>query len=296
MTPAKRKKREEIKVAIAPFRNLADYEACLDIQREVWRCEDIDVVPTTLLVAAEKEGGISLGAYNSLGEMIGFCWSILGCERGEVLQHSHMLGVRAAYRNFDIGYRLKLAQRKETLRRKQAAITWTFDPMLPLNAYFNMGKLGVWSSLYFENFYGENANPLNRGLPADRLLARWDLKSPHVEERVAAAPPRHDLRKELKKYPLVNHLEELAPGMTASSPLKLNLADDRLLFEVPYNLPDIKTRNLGVALEWQGKMRQVFRHYFKKGYVATDFWVVEEEGHLRAFYFLERRRKLNDKR
>jgi len=296
MTPAKRRKREEIKVTIAPFRSLADYEACLDIQREVWRCEDIDVVPTPLLVAAEKEGGIALGAYNSLGEMIGFCWSILGCERGEVLQHSHMLGVRAAYRNFDVGYRLKLAQRKETLRRKQTVITWTFDPMMPLNAYFNMGKLGVCSSQYCENFYGESSNTLSRGLPSDRFLARWDLKSTHVEERVTAGAPRHDLRKELKKYALVNHLVDLAPGMTASSPLKLNMAEDRLLFEVPYNLPDIKTRNLGVALEWQGKMRQVFRNYFKKGYVATDFWVAEEEGHLRAFYFLERRRKLNDKR
>jgi len=52
--------------------------------------------------------------------------------------------------------------------------------------------------------------------------------------------------------------------------------------------PTIKVRDLGVALEWQGKMRQVFRAYFKKGYVASDFWVGEEEGHLRAFYYLEK--------
>jgi hypothetical protein len=36
-------------------------------------------------------------------------------------------------------------------------------------------------------------------------------------------------------------------------------------------------------------MRQVFRHYFKKEYVATDFWVAEQDGHLRAFYLLEKR-------
>ena len=97
-------------------------------------------------------------------------------------------------------------------------------------------------------------------------------------------------RKDLKKFPVINYLQEVAPGMTASSPAKLNASAAELLFEVPYNLPEIKSRNLGVALEWQGKMRQVFRNYFKKGYVAADFWVAEEDGHLRAFYFLENRK------
>lgn len=288
MTPGKRKKRGEIKITIGPFRNLRDYEACVDIQREVWRIADIDIVPITLLVAVEREGGIALGAYNSLGEMIGFCWSIVGMENGEIVQHSHMLAVRAAYRNFNVGYRLKLAQRKETLRRRQRAITWTFDPMQPLNAYFNLGKLSACSATYLENFYGETTSSIQRGLPTDRFLVRWDLKNARVEERLAMGPPRHDLRKELKKFKTVNSLEDLGPGMTQCSPLNLNQTADRLLFEVPYNLPEIKTRNLGVALEWQGKMRQVFRTCFKKGYGATDFWVAEEEGHLRAFYVLTR--------
>ncbi len=289
MTSGKRKKRGEIKITIGPFRNLADYKTCTDIQREVWHISDIDVVPVTLLVAAEQEGGIALAAYNSLGEMIGFCWGMIGIEQGEVVQHSHMLAVRAAYRNFSVGYRLKVAQRKEALRRKHSAITWTFDPMQPLNAYFNLAKLGTSSFAYFENFYGETSSTLDRGLPTDRLLARWDLKHAHVDERLETGPPRHDLRKELRKYPLINSLEDLGPGITQSSPLKLNLSADRILFEVPYNLPDIKARNLGVALEWQGKMRQVFRMYFKRGFMARDFWVAEDEGHLRAFYFLEKR-------
>jgi predicted GNAT superfamily acetyltransferase len=202
-----------------------------------------------------------------------------------------MLAVRAAYRNFEVGFRLKLAQRKETLRRKLDTITWTFDPMQPMNAYFNLAKLGAWSDTYLENFYGQTTSPLHRGLPTDRFAARWDLKSPHVEERLESGARYRDVRKEVKKYPAVNQVEDLSPGMSESSPLKLNLTADRVLFEVPYNLPDIKARDLGVALEWQGKMRQVFRTYFKKGYAATDFWVAEDEGRLRAFYFLEKRAK-----
>jgi predicted GNAT superfamily acetyltransferase len=292
MTPApRRKRRDEIKVTIGPFRNLGDYGNCVDIQREVWRFDDIDVIPIAMLLATDHCGGITLGAYNSIGEMIGFVTSILGIDGTRLLQHSHMLAVRLAYRNFDVGYKLKLAQRKESLRRKIGVVTWTFDPMQPLNAYFNLGKLGAWTAAYEENFYGESTSALHRGLPTDRFLAFWDLESPSVEKRLESGPPRHELRKELKKYTVVNRLEDAAPGMTTSSPVKLNCTDEVLLFEVPYNLPDIKNRNLGMALEWQGKMRQVFRAYFKKGYAATDFWVAEEDGHLRAFYFLEKKKR-----
>jgi chorismate synthase len=292
MTSAmRRKRRDEIKVTVSPFRSLADYKSCEEIQREVWHFEDIDIVPASMLVAADHYGGISLGAYNNLGEMVGFVCSILGMESGELLQHSHMLAVRVAYRNFDVGFKLKLAQRKEALKRKVRFITWTFDPMQPTNAYFNLAKLGACSSLYEENFYGESTSVLHRGLPTDRLVTEWHLDSASVVERLDSGPPRRDLRKVLKQYGVVNQLEDVAPGMACSSPVKLNCAADQILFEIPYNLPDLKNRNLGVALEWQGKMRQVFRNYFKKGYAATDFWVGEEEGHLRAFYFLEKKKK-----
>jgi predicted GNAT superfamily acetyltransferase len=287
----RRRRRDEIKLTIAPFQSQADYKSAVDIQREVWKFDDIDIIPPAMLLASDHSGGITLGAYNSIGEMIGFVTSILGMEDGSLVQHSHMLAVRQAYRNFGVGYRLKLAQRKEALKRKIRRITWTFDPVQPLNAYFNLGKLGAWSNVYKENFYGETTSVLHRGLPTDRLVARWDLDSAAVARRLDAGGPRHDLRKELKKQEVINRLEEVAPGMATSSPAKLTAAADQLLFEVPYNLPTIKVRNLGVALEWQGKMRQVFRSYFKKGYVASDFWVGEEEGHLRAFYYLEKRRK-----
>ncbi len=292
MTPAKRRKRsDEIKVTTGPFRNLTDYNTCVEIQREVWHFDDIDLIPAPMLLAAAHCGGMNIGAYNNLGELIGFTCSILGMEGDDLLQHSHMLAVRMAYRNFDVGFKLKLAQRKEALKRKIKTITWTFDPMQPLNAYFNLGKLGAWTNTYNEDFYGETTSSLHRGLPTDRFMAKWDLTAPSVLDRIEAGPPRRDLKKEFKKYPLVNSLEDVAPGLPASSPVKLNCSETDLLFEVPYNLPEIKGRNLGVALEWQGKLRQVFRNYFKRGYAATDFWVAEEDGHLRAFYFLQKRKR-----
>jgi len=286
----RKKRNDEIKVTIAPFRNLADYKACEDIQREVWHFQDVDIVPVPLLLAVGRIGGILLGAYNNLGELVGFAFSILGRLNGVSLQHSYMLAVRVAYRNFDVAFKLKLAQRKEALKRNISFITSSFDPMQPVHAYFTLGKLGACANTYEENFCGETTSSADRGLPTDRLLTHWNLDSNAVVRRLETGPQTHDLRKELKQRPVINHLVEVAPGLMNSSPVKLNCSADQLLFEVPYNLPEIKSRDLGIALEWQGKMRQVFRHYFRKEYVATDFWVIEQDGRLRAFYLMEKKK------
>jgi predicted GNAT superfamily acetyltransferase len=292
MVPAvrRKKRKDEIKVTIAPFRNLADYKACEDIQREVWHSQDIDVVPAPMLMAAVHSGGIILGAYNNLGDMIGFAFSMLGASVGKLIQHSYMLAVRIAYRNFDVAFKLKMAQRKESLKRKITAIHSSFDPMQPLNAYFTLGKLGAWANVYEENFCGETTRLMDRGLPTDRLFAKWNLENAEVARRLETGPQRRDYRKEIKQRPVINQMVEVAPGMMNCLPAKLNCTSGQFLFEVPYNLQEIKHRDLGIALEWQGRMRQVFRNYFKKDYVASDFWVMEQDGHLRAFYLLEKKK------
>jgi predicted GNAT superfamily acetyltransferase len=291
MAPAirRKKRKDEIKVTIAPFRNLADFKTCEDIQREVWNSQDIDVVPAPMLLAANRSGGIVLGAYSNLGDLIGFAFSILALEGANLIQLSYMLAVRAAYRNFDVGFKLEMALRKESLKRKISKIQSAFDPMQPANAYFSLGKLGAWGDVYEENFCGETTSLLDRGLPTDRVLVHWDLEDSEVARRLETGPPRRDARKDLKQRPIINQLTETAPGMMVCSPVKLNCTSSQFLFEIPYNLQEIKNRDLGIALEWQGKMRQVFRHYFKKDFVASDFWVLEQDGRLRAFYLFARK-------
>jgi predicted GNAT superfamily acetyltransferase len=286
----RKKRKDEIKVTIAEFRNLEDYKTCEDIQRSVWHCQDIDVVPVPLLLEIHRTGGILLGAYSSLGDLIGFACSILGSANGVAVQHSCLLAVRMAYRNFDIGFKLITAQRKEALKQKVKSITSSFDPMLPQNAYFALGKLGAWSNAYEENYCGETTVITDRGMPTDRLTTYWNLESGAVVRRMETGPLRHDLRKELKRQPIINQLVETAPGLMNSSSVKMNCSEEHFLFEVPYNLPEIKNRDLGMALEWQSKMRQTFRHYFKKDYVANDFFVTTHDGHLRAFYRLEKKK------
>ena len=288
-TVRRKKRKDEIEVVIGPFRNQADCKACEDIQQEVLDHSDIDIIPVHILVAANRVGGILLGAYSNLGDMIGFTFSMLGTRNGEPIQHCCMMAVKAAYRNFDVGYKLQTALRDETLNRKSVCITCDFDPMQPLHAYFFLGKLGFQANAYEEKLYGDTTDRRGREFPADRMTAIWHLKDSEVTKRIEDGPPRQDFRKEWKRIPFINQLMESAPGLFVSSPIKMDCDEETFLFEVPYNMTEIKNRDIGAAMEWQRNLRQVFGGYFKKGYIAADFWAIEYDGHLRTGYMLEKR-------
>jgi len=92
-----------------------------------------------------------------------------------------MLAVRESHRNSGLGRRLKLAQRDEALTRGIDLIEWTFDPLEIKNAYLNIRKLGAIARRYTLNQYGMSSSPLQGGLPTDRLIAEWWLRSKRVE-------------------------------------------------------------------------------------------------------------------
>jgi predicted GNAT superfamily acetyltransferase len=96
-----------------------------------------------------------------------------------------MLAVRQRYRNIGLGRRLKLAQREDAVVRGLDLMEWTFDPLEIKNAYFNLERLGAIVSRYNVNQYGITSSPLQGGLPTDRLVAEWWLKSKRVEDLLA---------------------------------------------------------------------------------------------------------------
>jgi predicted GNAT superfamily acetyltransferase len=107
---------------------------------------------------------------------------------GRQYLHSHMVAVLPEWQNRGVGRRLKFAQRDEALQRNLDLIEWTFDPLEARNAYFNVVRLGAVVLRYIPDLYGPSSSPLHRGLPTDRLLAEWHLKSPRVEAAVAGKP------------------------------------------------------------------------------------------------------------
>jgi predicted GNAT superfamily acetyltransferase len=156
-----------------------EFAACVDLQKEVWQFADIDIVPIRMFSVADKIGGQVLGCFDG-AKLVGFTLAIPGARNGRSYLHSHMLAVREGYRNHGIGRKLKLTQREEALKQGFELMEWTFDPLEIKNAYLNIDKLGAIARRYNINQYGTSSSPLQGGLPTDRLVAEWWLKSKRV--------------------------------------------------------------------------------------------------------------------
>jgi predicted GNAT superfamily acetyltransferase len=167
-------------IVIRKCRELDDMRACVALQKEVWDFSDADLVPLRMFVVAEKVGGQVIGAFAGR-KMVGFALSVPGFRGGHSYLHSHMLAVRKQHQNAGLGRRLKLFQREDALARGFELIEWTFDPLEIKNAYLNIEKLGAIARRYTVNQYGITSSPLQGGLPTDRLVAEWWLKSKRVE-------------------------------------------------------------------------------------------------------------------
>lgn len=169
---------------------LEELRACVALQKEVWNFTDAELVPLRMFVVAEKVGGQVMGAFEGK-DMVGFALSVPGTRSGHVYLHSHMLAVKKDHRNSGLGRRLKLLQREDAIARGIELIEWTFDPLEIKNAYLNLEKLGAIARRYNINQYGITSSPLQGGLPSDRLIAEWWLKSKRVETLLATGknPP-----------------------------------------------------------------------------------------------------------
>ncbi len=178
-------------VTIRKCEALGEMQACFALQKEVWKFSDAELVPVRIFVVAAKIGGQVIGAFagrDDKKELIGFALALPGMRNGHCYLHSQMLAVRQQYRNGGLGRRMKLYQRDDALARGIELMEWTFDPLEIKNAYLNIEKLGAIARRYSMNQYGITSSPLQGGLPSDRLVAEWWMRSKRVEAVLAEAP------------------------------------------------------------------------------------------------------------
>jgi predicted GNAT superfamily acetyltransferase len=183
---------ERDEIAIRECTTVAEFDACVALQREAFGLPDLELSPRRHLIVARSAGGWTLGAF--AGErLIGFVLNQVAVRRAtgggaeEIIGYSHMMAVAKDYQNRGVGSRLKWAQRARALGEGRRFIRWTWDPMQSRNAHFNLNRLGVVVRRYAENYYGtdystatgEFGAPL--GLDSDRLVAEWELNAPRVE-------------------------------------------------------------------------------------------------------------------
>lgn len=268
-------------IEIRDFDRFSDYEACAQLQVDVWGFSAADAVPPLHLIAMHHYGGILVGAFE--GErMVGFVCGFSGWDRGRVFHHSHMLGVLPEFRGSGLGEKLKWAQRERVLEQGIELINWTFDPLQAVNANLNVNRLAAIVRKYRVNIYGESKSPLHGSLPTDRFEAEWLLTS----ERVTRA-----LRGELpgwpswEKLPRANAVETAPSGFRAPSRADLEIDEDALLVEIPESINRIMAVDMDLALAWRLDTRALFRAYFARGYLVTGFHRSDDG---RSFYRLER--------
>ncbi|HJS22934.1 MAG TPA: GNAT family N-acetyltransferase [Pyrinomonadaceae bacterium] len=252
-------------ITIREINDLAEMRAVEELQKEIWGIPDLDVVPLTHLVAAREAGGVLIGAFD--GEtLVGFVYGFPSFERGEMAHHSHMLAVKPVYRNFDLGRRLKLAQREHVIAQGINLISWTFDPLQSLNAHFNFGKLGVLADRYLPNFYGEDAASFLHQTGTDRLWVSWLVSSERVKGRidgVSYSPPS------TLSPPLIQVGLDDSPRR---NDLAEGLAQDYAVIEIPSNIDALPPET---ALRWREDTRWAFTEALKAGYFVE--WFIREK-------------------
>jgi len=278
----------DAEVEVRPLQALDDLHACENLQQRIWGFQDRSVVPHHLLRTSLINGGVLLGAL-SADEIVGFVFSFPGYDRlTDRWKHcSLMCGVLPDRQYRGVGLQLKRAQREAVLAQGLDLITWTFDPLQSLNAYFNLTKLGAVVRRYERNIYGDIRDNLNQGLETDRLTAEWWLASPRVERRMGDATVSQ-IGSPDAESPCLNRVDWTEEGFPFNNEVALAHSDRRLRIEIPSHINAIKAHDLPLAQRWRSETREMFEHVFEQGYIAQALVTSERDGRPRSWYRLDR--------
>lgn len=279
-------------VIIRPLQTIIEYQAAELLQQAVWGTIERRLTPDHVMITAQKNGGVVLGAFDPTvdtpAHLVGWLFGFVGLHvDGTIKQCSHQLGILPAYQSQRLGYQMKCAQREQVLAQGVKLITWTFDPLQSRNAYLNLNKLGVICNTYLQNIYGEMQDGLNQGLTSDRFEVAWHLESNRVHSRLqqsASSTPATPLRLATLLEAGVPLLNRVPPDAgPAPAPITQPLEGPRLLVQVPYDIQTVKDAGVAHAIAWRTQIRDLFMRAFAAGYIVTDM-VVEAQ---QSFYLLE---------
>jgi len=251
---------------IRPFESTEEYHDCVALQEETWGIGFSERVSPAILKVAQILGGVSAGAYDATGRLVGFVFGLTGVRDGEVVHWSDMLAVRPEARDSGLGGKLKAYQRDEVMARGVDKMFWTFDPLQARNAHLNVNKLGAVVREYAENMYGDTDSPLHRGIGTDRFVALWLMASARVKDALAGvAPPAGDSGARALAY---------VAGGAHPTPGEPEVGHDGapvIRVAVPSDLGSLMDDDLPLAVAWRLATRPVFRHYLSVGYEVAGF-------------------------
>lgn len=244
---------QQAEIDIRTLDSVADMTTVRRLFDRIWgTAERTSPVPADLMVAMRRAGNYVSGAFDG-DELVGACVGFFGAPEGRSL-HSHIAGVLPRLQGRDVGLALKLHQRAWALTRGAREITWTYDPLIRRNAWFNLGKVGARVVEYVPDLYGPIDDGVNRGDASDRLLVRWDLD----DHPAAARTCRGD-------GPIV--LEMSSSGR----PVTHHTRASTVLVGVPPDIEALRISNPALAAEWRSALREVLTGLLAEGARVRGF-------------------------
>lgn len=263
-----------IAVAIRPLASLADYAACVALQRVIWG-NAFDIVGATILQISVDLGGIVAGAFDEDHRLVGFVFGLTGLDDDDNVVHwSHMLGVRLDVRDSGVGRKLKEYQRRELARRQIGRMYWTFDPLIAKNAHFNLNVLGATVVRFAPDMYGNTGSALHHDLPTDRLVVVCDTTPP--------ARSGSMMLDDIDAYTPVLGGVAHSDGRVATTSIA---SAPRLRLEIPTDFAQLLADSPSEARAWHTATREAFQWAFANRYVVTG--LRRDPTTTRSFYILE---------
>ena len=234
-------------------------------------------VTVELMRALSKAGNPLTGAYAD-GQLIGACVGFFAAPSGTAL-HSHVTGVAPSAQRRSVGRTLKLHQRAWALDRGITTITWTFDPLVRRNAWFNLGRLAATPVEYLPDFYGAMEDTINGADQSDRLLTAWALDSAPVVRAVAGEP----LTVDLGALRAAGAVAVVSAGPDERPVLRPGTPGVPWLVAVPADVEGMRGRDAALAAEWRVAVRTALAGALAtggrvRGFAREGWYVVDGAG------------------
>lgn len=244
----------------------SDLHAAATLLSGIWaRRNGAPLIAPDLLRALSHAGNYVAAAYHD-DEMVGAATGFLGLHHDRVGLHSHVLGVRGDLRSRHVGFALKQHQRAWALGRDIDTVTWTFDPLVRRNAYFNLGRLGADAAAYHPNFYGVMEDEFNDGDESDRLVALWTLDGDKARRASEGRLPEPDIQALIDGGACValDADEQGRPVATQPEP-------PTTLCRIPEDIVAIRNDDAGLAHDWRMALRETLGAAMRQGARPTAF-------------------------
>lgn len=254
-------------IRVVELRDLAGFQLAVELFERVWGSPPMN---RDMMRALSKAGNYVSGAFRG-DDLVGACAAFCGPPGrpgppGQAAMHSHVAAVAPGLHGRHVGYAVKLHQRAWALSRGITRISWTFDPLVHRNAYFNLAKLAATATEYLVNFYGPMQDAINSDDESDRLLVDWDLQADAVVRACQGVPLTMDLAS-LRGQGAVTGLSMDAQG----GPLVGSVAGPLVLVGVPPEVERLRRSDASAARAWRYALRTVLGGLLADGARVTGF-------------------------